>query len=102
MRVTVTFNISITLALIGYSIFNALASTVDTMPLMVEQLFPGRDGLQWTTLLLSIVLGTIVYVLLFRALWNRLFPHLYGWKTISLAESYAFAILMFLVASAPL
>lgn len=60
-------------------------------------MFPGRDGLQAATILLSFVLSTIVYMFLFRAVWNRLFPHFCGWKPINLAESYAFSVMIVLV-----
>lgn len=94
MRVTVPFNIGVTLAVIGYLILLAPTLPDESAPMVVEGMFPGRDGLQAATLLLSIVLSTIAYMFIFRAVWNRLFPHLCGWKPINLAESYAFSIMI--------
>lgn len=95
MRVTVPFNIGMTMALIGCAILLFPTWTdEETAPLMVEWMFPERDGLQAATILLSIVLSVIVYMFAFRAVWNRLFPHLCGWKPINLAESYAFSIMI--------
>jgi hypothetical protein len=42
--------------------------------------------------LISVVLAAVAGTFIFRALWNRLFPHLCGWKPVNLAESYAFAL----------
>lgn len=93
MRVTVAFNIGMTLAAIGYATLLFPTFTDDPTRWMVESMFPERLEMQAATVLLSIVLATIVFMFLFRAVWNRLFPHLCGWKPINLAESYAFSVL---------
>ena len=97
MRVTVPFNIGMTLSVIGYLVLLAPTLPEESEPMVVEWIFPEREGLQAATLLLSIVLSTIAYMFIFRAVWNRLFPHLCGWKPINLAESYAFSIMIGLV-----
>lgn len=92
MKVTVKFNILITLALIGYA---ALVSPIlpdDPTPLLVESLFSESIAGQVIVGLLSAILSIIASMYIIRALWNRLFPHLCEWNEINLAESYAISI----------
>ncbi len=99
MRVTVPFNIGMTFALIGYAILLFPVMPAEDAPVLAESMFPDSEPMQILAMLISVVLATVAGTFIFRALWNRLFPHLCGWKPVNLAESYAFsfvaAVLMF-------
>ena len=92
MKITFKFNILITFALIAYLVILSPISENNPTPLLVESIFPGNSAAQILAGLLSITLGMIASLLIIRSLWNRLFPHLCGWKEINLAESYAISI----------
>ena len=93
MKVTVQFNIGMTFALVGYAAIISPVLLDDPTPLLVESIFPDSVVLQVVVGLISGVLGIIAGMYIVRALWNRLFPSLCGWKDITLAESYAISLL---------
>lgn len=102
MNVTVRFNILITLAAIA-RVFVASPFLPDdeTTILFVEALFPNSVLTQLFIVVIAGVLSTIILVYMVRALWNRLFTKLCGWKSISLAESYALSVFfsMFIISA---
>ena len=93
MKVTVPFNIGMTFALIGYSVIISPILLDDPTPLLVESLFPESVTFQLVVGVISGILGVIAGMYIVRALWNRLFPSLCGWKEITLAESYTISLL---------
>lgn len=94
MKVSVQFNIGMTFALIGYAVIISPVLIDDPTPLLVESMFPESVTLQVVVGLVSGILGIIAGMYIVRALWNRLFPSLCGWKEITLAESYAVSLLV--------
>ena len=82
-----------TFALVGYAAIISPVLLDDPTPLLVESIFPDSVVLQVVVGLISGVLGIIAGMYIVRALWNRLFPSLCGWKDITLAESYAISLL---------
>jgi hypothetical protein len=92
MRVTVPFNIGMTFALIGYMTLLFPMMPAEDAPMLAESMFPDSEPMQILAMLISVVLAAVAGTFIFRALWNRLFPHLCGWKPVNLAESYAFAL----------
>jgi hypothetical protein len=94
MNITIRFNIGMTLAVIGYVILISPLLLDDPTPMMVESFFPENILLQFITGVLSLVFGITAAVFIIRTLWNRLLPHLCGWKEITLAEAYAISLLV--------
>ena len=94
MIVTVRFNIWMTVAMIGYILLIAPFHRDDSTPMLIESLFPENILLKIVVGFFSVVFGVSAFMFIVKALWNRLFPHLCGWKAINLAESYAISLLI--------
>jgi hypothetical protein len=92
MKITIKFNIGMTFAVIGYSLL--LYPLLSDTPLLIDSLIPGNLTLQFIIIILSIGLAIPASMYIIRALWNRLFPNLCGWKEINLAESYALSLFL--------
>ncbi len=92
MKVTIRFNIGMTLAFIGYAVLVTPMLSYDSAPLLIESMFPDDVIVRITVGILSVASAIAASVYIVRALWNRLFPHLCGWKEITLAESYAVSL----------
>ena len=94
MRVTVPFNVGMTFAVIGYLLLLLPGMPADDPPSIAEAAFPDSDAMQVVLMLNSGLLAMVAGMFILRALWNRLFPHLCGWKPINLAESYALSLVL--------
>ena len=94
MKVTIKFNVAMTFAFFGYAVIVSPVLLDNPTPLMVESFFPDNELLQFLTLLLSFVFSIVISMYIIRALWNRLFPNLCGWKEINLAECYAMSLFL--------
>lgn len=92
MKVTIKFNVGMTFALIGYAFLLSPLMPDESSPMIVESLLPNHEGLQFVIIILSAVSSVVVGMYICRALWNRLFPSLCGWKEITLAEAYAVSL----------
>lgn len=92
MKVTVSFNILMTLAFIGIRIVATPMIPHDTTPLIITHFFPKSLATQVVAVLISLAITIPASMYFIRALWNHLFPQLCGWKEINLAESYALSI----------
>jgi hypothetical protein len=77
---------------IGYALLLLPVLSDDPAPLVVDVIFP--DSILLQALVSSLSAGGAVAASMYivRALWNRLFPHLCGWKEINLAESSAISL----------
>jgi len=96
MRVTIKYNILITLAMIGYIVVLSPFLEDEETTMLLESMLEG--ALVPMILLggVSLVLGVIISMLIIRSLWNRLFPRLCNWSEINLAESYALSVFVML------
>lgn len=93
MRITTTFNIWMTLLALVYSILASMSDNHDGSVSLLDVLLNNDPiwGVPLALFLFAVILILPMYCI--RALWNRLFPHLCGWKPISLAESYALSLI---------
>ena len=92
MKITIKYNIMISLALVGYLFVLSPLLSADQTPLLVETIFEENSPAIAIVSLISIVLSVVVSMLIIRSLWNRLFPKLCNWYEINLAESYALSL----------
>ena len=92
MKITTKFNVGITFAVIGY--FLLLYPILSDKPIGVDSLFPENLPLRFIVIILSIGLSIPASMYIIKALWDRLFPNLCGWKEINLAESYALSLFL--------
>ncbi len=81
-----------TFAVIGYCLL--LYPILSDEPSLVDTLFPENPLLRFIVLISSFGLSIPASMYIIRALWNRLFPNLCGWKEINLAESYALSLFL--------
>ncbi len=81
-----------TFAFIGYSFL--LFPILSDEPLLIDSLFPESSALKFVLIISSVGLSIPASMYIIRALWNRLFPNLCGWKEINLAESYALSLFL--------
>ena len=81
-----------TFAVIGY--FLLLCPILSDTPILVDSLFPENLSLRFIVIISSVGLSIPASMYIIRALWNRLFPNLCGWKEINLAESYALSLFL--------
>jgi hypothetical protein len=92
MKITIKYNIMMSLALIGYVIVLSPLLIDDQTSLLVETICEGNIPAMAIVSLISIVLSIVISMLIIRSLWNRLFPKLCNWNEINLAESYALSL----------
>ena len=92
MKITIKYNIMISLALVGYVFVLSPLLIDDQTPLLVETICEGNIPAIAIVSLISVVLSIVVSMLIIRSLWNRLFPKLCNWNEINLAESYALSL----------
>jgi len=92
MKVTIKYNILMSLALIGYIVVICPLLIDDETPLLVETITEGNVPAIIIISFISIVLSIVVSMFIIRSLWNRLFPRLCDWKEITLAEAYALSL----------
>ena len=92
MKVTVKFNVLITLGAFIYIWVVGFFIPEDTRPSPLESLSEGDSVMFLISLVFFLGLSMAIGMYLTRSIWNILFPRLCGWKEISLEEAYALMI----------
>ena len=91
-KVTISYNIGMTLVFFLYAVFYAPFMPDDETPIMIEGFFEDSPAIAFAIAAIGFTATLVIFMYAIRSLWNRLFPQLCGWKEIGLAESYALGI----------
>lgn len=97
MKITIRFNVAMTLAILVQHSILELGPGEGERPWILRTIL---DTLDWTpmakaiTAFFLILSAWMANMFLCRALWNRLFPRLCGWNPIRLSEAYALSLLL--------
>ncbi len=93
MRITVLFNIFVTLVVLVVELVSDRTPPWKETNEFLSLVFPDAGLPLAVANFAAQLLRLTVYTFLLRALWNRLLPRLGGWNPIRLSEAYALSIL---------
>jgi hypothetical protein len=99
VNVTISYNIVMTFAVVGYAFLMSPFWSSTSGPTIIADWLPENWLGQFLVTVVAGVLGIVASMYIVRSLWNRLFPRLCGWREVNLAEAYALSLLgsMFLI-----